>query len=194
LSDATKERILRAVLEIVGEGGFQTATVRAIARRAGASVSAVGYHFGSKARALAEAFAYVTDALGRAFAPLRDAGAPASVRLGRYVEALAAAVHAHGPAIAFFLGGRDGLAVPETYRSLVDAEGMSLVMKAIREITPGAREEEIRMRLVFLAGGMLYPELVPGAVGLDLADAGRRRRFTRLGVEMLVGRHQEERS
>lgn len=46
--DGTKKRLIEAAGEVFAEHGFRAATVRAICKRANASVSAVNYHFGDK--------------------------------------------------------------------------------------------------------------------------------------------------
>lgn len=61
---ATRERILRAALEAFSEDGFDGATTREIASRAGVPLGLLQYHFGGKARLWRAA-------VDRAFAELR---------------------------------------------------------------------------------------------------------------------------
>jgi AcrR family transcriptional regulator len=53
---ATRERIVAAALEQVGEGGYASAGVQAVAARAGVAVGTVYRHFPSKGDLFAEAF------------------------------------------------------------------------------------------------------------------------------------------
>ena len=45
---STRERLLRAALQVFAERGYEAATIREICGRAGANVAAVHYHFGGK--------------------------------------------------------------------------------------------------------------------------------------------------
>jgi AcrR family transcriptional regulator len=187
MTDETKRRILDATLDLVGEGGFSGLTVRAIAERAGTSVSAVSYHFGSKDRALAEAFGHVTADLERAFEPLKAEEEPARERLEAFALGFAAAVHLHGRALAFFASNlRKATPAPEAYRLFVGEAGLDLVANAMRELDPGLTREEAALRLVQFAGSLLYPELLPGALGLDFSDEGRARRYAALVAATLT--------
>ncbi len=187
MTESTRASILEATLALVGEGGFEGLTVRAIAERAGASVSAVNYHFGTKDNAVAEAFRSVTDALEAAFAPLRDPAATPQDRLTRFVGIFAEAVHAHGRALAFFtsrLGHAP--AVPASYRAFVEGPGLALVEAALRSAHPSIGARDVRVRLAQLAGALLYPELVPGALDLDFGDPAVRKAYADRAAVILL--------
>ena len=47
---ATRERLVEAAAGLFAERGYRGATLREIARRAGANLAAANYHFGSKQR------------------------------------------------------------------------------------------------------------------------------------------------
>src|ERR687891_883732 len=53
---ATRERVVTAALAQVAEGGFASAGVQVVARRAGVAVGTVYRHFPSKAELFAEVF------------------------------------------------------------------------------------------------------------------------------------------
>lgn len=178
MADGTKERILSATLDIVGERGFEGLTVRAIAERAGTSVSAVNYHFGSKDRAVAEAFQSLSEDLVSAFAALEDPSLPARERLASFVSAFAETVHRHGAALAFFTYQlRSGLAAPASYRDFVQARGLELIHAALREIDPAIGREETASRVAAFAGALLYPEVVASPLGLDFGNPSVRARY-----------------
>jgi AcrR family transcriptional regulator len=53
---ATRERVLSAALDQLGDGGYVSASIQAIARRAGVATGSVYRHFPSKGELFAEAF------------------------------------------------------------------------------------------------------------------------------------------
>lgn len=71
-ADATRERLIEAGLDAFGLYGFDGASTREIARRAGANLAAIPYHFGGKEglhRAVAQ---HIVDGIGANLAPLLD--------------------------------------------------------------------------------------------------------------------------
>jgi AcrR family transcriptional regulator len=98
---AVRERIVDAAVEQLAAGGYASASVQAVAARAGVATGSVYRYFGSKADLFAEVFrrgseremALIEDAI-------RDDGRPAPERIGAAVEvfarrALAAPVRAY---------------------------------------------------------------------------------------------------
>lgn len=87
---ATREGILAAAIEQLGEGGYASASVQAIARRAGVATGTVYRHFPSKGELFAEAF---RQASARELAVVAEVTAdddrPARERLAAAVEAFA---------------------------------------------------------------------------------------------------------
>jgi TetR/AcrR family transcriptional regulator, regulator of cefoperazone and chloramphenicol sensitivity len=84
----TRERLLRAAMDVFAEHGYEAATIREICRRAEANVAAVHYHFGDKKRLYAAIFDTLftlLDARRTAFLP---AHAPPAERLRVYIRAL----------------------------------------------------------------------------------------------------------
>lgn len=70
--EATRERLVDAALDAFGRNGFDGASTRDIARRAGANLAAIPYHFGGKEglhRAVAE---HIVANIGANLGPLLD--------------------------------------------------------------------------------------------------------------------------
>jgi AcrR family transcriptional regulator len=97
----TRERIVAAALDQVAQGGYASAAVQAVARRADVATGTVYRHFPSKDDLFAEVFGRASD---RELAVLReiaaDAGRPALQRLAAGVEALCRRALA-GPVLAY---------------------------------------------------------------------------------------------
>lgn len=92
-ADDTRERILAAALETFAEKGFDGATTRAIAARAGVNLGLINYHFDGKLKlwraAVDRAFENLREAVGGPAAPLL--ANPERIREGirRYVRFVA---------------------------------------------------------------------------------------------------------
>jgi AcrR family transcriptional regulator len=84
----TRERLLKAAVEVFAECGYETATIREICRRAEANVAAVHYHFGDKKRLYAAIFDTVFALLRERRSSFLPADAPAEQRLRAYIRAL----------------------------------------------------------------------------------------------------------
>jgi AcrR family transcriptional regulator len=186
MTEDTRKAILEAALQIVGQGGFESLTIRAIAERAGIGVGTVNYHFGSKAKAIAEAYRFVTSELRGAFTALEDEAVDPAMRLRAFADRFSETVHAHGAALAFFAANSSRDDAPPEYREYALGEGLELTLKVMRGINPGVDAREAAMRLSIFAGGLLYPELVPGAMGLLIDDPSERARYADLAAGMLI--------
>ena len=99
----TKERILAAALAQVAEGGYASASVEAVARRAGVATGTVYRHFHSKGDLVAEVFRRASQReLDVVASVAADDGRPAAERIAAAAEAFARRALA-GPTLAWAL-------------------------------------------------------------------------------------------
>ncbi|MFJ3231097.1 TetR/AcrR family transcriptional regulator [Streptomyces sp. NPDC086787] len=68
----TRQRIIQAVLDIIGEGGVAALTNRRIAKEAGVSLGSVTYHFATQHDLLRESLLYFVREEARHFTELAD--------------------------------------------------------------------------------------------------------------------------
>jgi AcrR family transcriptional regulator len=100
---ATRERIVEAALAQVGEGGYASASVQAVAGRAGVAVGTVYRHFPSKADLFAEVFRRASQRELDVVREVASAGSgPAAERVAAAVEAFCRRALA-GPVLAYAL-------------------------------------------------------------------------------------------
>jgi AcrR family transcriptional regulator len=100
---ATRERIVRAALEQVGQGGYASAGVQAVAARAAVAVGTVYRHFPSKGELFAEAFRRASQReLDVVIDLSRAGGRSARARVAAAVEAFCRRALA-GPVLAYAL-------------------------------------------------------------------------------------------
>ena len=84
---AARERIADAALDQLAEGGYASASVVAVARRAGVATGSVYRHFPSKADLFAEVFRRASQREVDVLRAMTDRGEPVSHRLAAWVEA-----------------------------------------------------------------------------------------------------------
>ncbi|UXY31682.1 TetR/AcrR family transcriptional regulator [Streptomyces sp. HUAS TT20] len=72
LTTPTRQRIITAVLQIIGDGGVAAVTNRRIAREAGVSLGSVTYHFETQHDLLRESLLYFVREEARHFTELAD--------------------------------------------------------------------------------------------------------------------------
>jgi len=82
-----RERIVGAALEQLAEGGYASASVVAVARRAGVATGSVYRHFGSKADLFAEVFRRASQREVDVLVELGHRSMPVGGRLAAWVEA-----------------------------------------------------------------------------------------------------------
>lgn len=169
---ATRERIVSAALDQVGEGGFASASVQGVASRAEVAVGTVYRHFPSKAELFAEVFR-------RAAEPEVEKMAEVSAADGRGVqERVAAAVEAFA---------RRALAAPvlsyaeiaEPVDPAVESERLRL-RRAYRDVFAAALEDgvasrELRAHDTQTVAAALVGALAEALVGpLSARDGGNK--------------------
>src|SRR5262245_5414614 len=150
-SQATRQRLLEAGLEVFARDGYRGATIERICRRAGANIAAAHYHFGDKRRLYAAVFAHAerrlqADAVGQV-APA-DAGTPAA-RLRTHVASfLHRLLDPSRPAWLAQLLAHELLdptpALDRIVRRRMRANHQQIAA-IIREIAPAARPDAVRL-------------------------------------------------
>src|SRR5262245_16580750 len=204
-SQATRQRLLEAGLEVFARDGFRGATIERICRKAGANIAAAHYHFGDKRRLYLAVFEHAE----------RHARTDAPPTTGT----AAARLHAH---VASFLRrlldpGRPAWMAQLLAHELIDPTpaldrlvrrrmraNHDQIAGIIRELAPGASPEAIRLATLSIVAqcvfyrnssaivSRLYPDL-DAAHEIDrLADHVTR--FSLAGITALGRRHKDLRS
>jgi AcrR family transcriptional regulator len=68
--DQTRETLIQAALEVFGRAGFDAASTRAIAGKAGVNQALIGYHFGSKQGLYLGVFEHIVGQMQQRMAPV----------------------------------------------------------------------------------------------------------------------------
>lgn len=139
---AARERIVESAIAQLDEGGYASATVQAVARRAGVATGSVYRHFPSKSELFAEVFRRATQREIDVLAELARAGAgPVVERVAAGVEAFARRALA-APTRAYAL-------IAEPVDAAVDAERL-VYRRGYLDVFKGLLDEGV-------AGGELAP-------------------------------------
>lgn len=157
---AARERIVAAALDQLAAGGYASASVQAIARRAGVATGSVYRHFPSKGELFAEAFRRAAqreiDVLGEVGGDL-----PVADRLAAWVEAFARRALAE-PVRAFALLAEPVDPAIEAERLTFRRAYADLFAGALRE---GIERDELPVQDVELAAAAIVGGLGEALVG-----------------------------
>ncbi len=140
--ETTRDRLIRAAREVLERGGYATASVLAIAERAGVSAGALYRHFPSKAELFVDVFRAAAEGELAALRSATSAEQSAAARLESVVAAYARRA-LHNPRLAWAL-------VYEPVDPLVDAERLVYRRNYCRDMAALLREG--------IAAGELSPE------------------------------------
>jgi AcrR family transcriptional regulator len=153
----TRERIVRAALEQVAEGGYRSATVQAVAARAGVATGSVYRHFPSKAALFKEVFRRAAQReLDVVDAVSSEGERPASERIAAAVEAFARRALA-GPVLAY-------AQIAEPVDPAVEAERLTL-RRGYRDVFARTLEEGIAAGELPPHDAQTYAAALVGALG-----------------------------
>jgi AcrR family transcriptional regulator len=193
LSAETQRRVIEAAIDVFGRLGFEGASTRALAERAGANLAAIPYHFGGKqglylaaAREIAE---YGRARTEKIIARLVDAGraGPAA----RVDEALADFIQmlVGGPEpdawVSFFV--RCEREADEAFRMIHDA-AIAPLKRALTETVAAATggdpgDEGLQMRIAIVLASIINlrtaKNMLLSALGWDRMNPARLERLSR---------------
>lgn len=190
-SGSTKERIIKATLDIMADEGFQNVTVRKISTRADVNIAAVNYHFGSKDMVIDKALKYVTAQMKKVFTILKENDQPAAVRLSKFIQAYADTVYKYPDIVRYMIDQKIHHSdAPVEYSEFLEQEGIHLIHQALQELHPNEEDPRIFMRTLQILGCISFPILMGTAVqqysGLDLNDKPSRSILIELLTEQML--------
>ncbi|MDE3131400.1 MAG: TetR/AcrR family transcriptional regulator [Acidobacteriota bacterium] len=186
----TRARLLDAALELIAARGEDAVTLRDLTDLAGANVAAVSYHFGSL-KSLCD------EAIGQALARYLDAQLEAVGALGpeATIDELAAAF-AKPMIEALGAGGRELAVIRIVARAGIDRPQMwdrfdpsflrirAAVVRILKANAPGAKNQELALRVRCVAGMLNWLVLAP--VGIELGKRSTLQ-LERLIVPVIAG-------
>ncbi|MFL5868052.1 MAG: TetR/AcrR family transcriptional regulator [Thermoleophilaceae bacterium] len=169
---ATRERIVAAALDQVAAGGYASASVQAVAGRAGLAVGTLYRHFPSKAELFAEVFRRASQRELDVLIEVSSGDGSTAERVARAAEAFSRRALA-GPVLAYAL-------LAEPVDPAVESERLRLRRgyrdAFARVLEEGVAAGELRPHAVQTLGAVLVGGLGEALVGPLSAHDGRRSR------------------
>ncbi|MDD3655009.1 MAG: TetR/AcrR family transcriptional regulator [Desulfotomaculaceae bacterium] len=186
----TKEKIIRVVMNIIAEDGFQNITIRKIAARAGVNVAAINYHFGSKDAVINEALRTVTSQLRNTFQFLKESNESGETRLARFINDYTDIMLRYPDIIKNVIYQQihhKQLDEQAEYVTFLQTEGIELIKQSIRQIRPELNESSLHLKTLHLVSSISFPilmgEQVKEIMGVDLLDGEIRQMHTKVILE-----------
>ncbi|MGR6836693.1 TetR/AcrR family transcriptional regulator [Syntrophomonas erecta] len=188
----TKEKIIKATMDIIAAQGFQNVTIRKIAAMAGVNVSAINYHFGTKDALINEALKIITLQLKNSFQHLKEEQIPPEERLQLFVKAYAETVFEYPDIIRYMINqliynDRD---CEVEYQEYLKDEGVELIKDTIGEVLDET-DLIIYMKTLQLLSAFSFPVLlghqVKGITGVDISRPEIRDNYSDLLLKNILG-------
>ena len=188
----TKDRIIRATLDIISREGFQNVTVRKIAAMAGVNIAAVNYHFGSKDAVINQALNMVTLRIEDTFTCLKSDELEPSARLESFITHYSKVIMEYPDIIRNFISqSLNNNSVKVEYQEYLKNEGIILVARTIAQIRPDDSEVVHYLRTLQLLSSLSFPilmgERIAEITGIDLNDPDVRSRYIELLINGITG-------
>lgn len=189
----TKEKIIRVVMDIIAEEGFQNLTIRKIAARAGVNVAAINYHFGSKDAVINEALKTVTDQLKNTFEFLKTRNESGETRLALFINNYTDIMSEYPDIIKNVIYHQihnKQLDEQVEYVTFLRTEGIELIKHTIEQIRPELNEHILYLKTLHLVSSISFPilmgEQVKEIMGVDLFNREIRQIHTKVLLENVI--------
>ena len=191
----TREKVLKATVQLLGKNGPEKLTIRQIAARAGVNVAAINYHFRSKENLVDEAvYAFSEKAFVNGMKVFRDPAMPAETRLTTFFQGYAyGLVEFRGATRTAFMGMMNASSAEGKYAGMM-REMFTAAAKSVGEMTGVTDLAECNRRVLMLFSGVVFPflclEVFLGASGIDYRDREERDRYVAMLVKAMKTRKE----
>lgn len=188
----TKDKIVKATLDIISGEGFQNVTIRKIAGMAGVNVAAVNYHFGSKDAVINEALNMVTIQMEEAFSCLKSSELEPAARLESFVRQYSQVILEYPDIIRNFISqSMHKNSVKVEYQEYLKKEGIVLIAGTIARIRPEESQTVHFMRTLQLLSSLSFPilmgERIAEITGLELSTPELSNGYIEILLNAIIG-------
>jgi AcrR family transcriptional regulator len=157
----TKDKIMRATLELTKQEGFEKITIKKIAEASGTNVALVNYYFGSKENLLNESIKLILNSFQHTFAILDDFTISARDRLRRFLLDYLQVIRQYPELLSrIILLGQTVFSSQHEYGSFLNLLGFPKIQNILRELTDEQQPDHLMTMTVQIFGALFLPALM----------------------------------
>ena len=187
----TRDKILKATLNIIGNEGFQNVTIRKIASMAKVNIASINYHFGSKDNIINEALKFMNDKLIDSFKYLNDSEAPLETRLRNFLRSYADTALEYPDVFRNFISQcMNKPTITFEYIEFLKKEGLEKLKNTLQENKCTEDDDVLFMKIFQMISGLDFPILLGSQMksfsNFDYKDKETRYKYIELLLESVL--------
>jgi len=181
-----RERIIKAVLVLIGEKGDVDPTVREIARKANVNLASINYYFRSKDKLLSEVEKHFAAEINKITHILNDESIDAIERILNWANEMMTQL-AEYPGILWMLASKviNKNNLDKSMKKFINIKNSPL-KKIIIEITGNKDEELASLKAIQIFSGIINPMIMQYGVGKGFGIDFRDRRMRERHLDVLI--------
>lgn len=157
----TKEKIMRATLELTKQEGFDKITIKKIAETSGTNVALVNYYFGSKENLFSESIKLILNSFEHTFAILDDFSISARERLRQFLLDYIEVIRQYPELLSrIILMGKTIFSSQYEYGSFLNLLGFPKIQHTLIELTGEQKPDQLMTMTVQIFGALFLPALM----------------------------------
>ncbi|WP_339271324.1 TetR/AcrR family transcriptional regulator [Paenibacillus sp. FSL R5-0470] len=157
----TKEKIMRATLELTKQEGFERITIKKIAEASSTNVALVNYYFGSKENLFSESIKLILNSFQHTFAILDDFSISSRDRLRQFLLDYLQVIRQYPELLSrIILMGNTVFSSQHEYGSFLNLLGFPKIQNTLRELTDEQQPEHLMIMTMQIFGALFLPALM----------------------------------
>ena len=157
----TKEKIMRATLELIKQEGFEKITIKKIAEASSTNVALVNYYFGSKENLFSESTKLILSSFQDTFTILDDFSISSRERLRRFLLDYLQVIRQYPELLSrIILMGTTVFSSQYEYGSFLNLLGFPKIQQTLRELTGEQQPEYLMTMMMQIFGALFLPALM----------------------------------
>ncbi|OMD70953.1 TetR/AcrR family transcriptional regulator [Paenibacillus odorifer] len=157
----TKEKIMRATLELTKQDGFERITIKKIAEASSTNVALVNYYFGSKENLFSESIKLILNSFQHTFAILDDFSISSRDRLRQFLLDYLQVILQYPELLSrIILMGKTVFSSQHEYGSFLNLLGFPKIQNTLRELTDEQQPEHLMTMTMQIFGALFLPALM----------------------------------
>jgi TetR/AcrR family transcriptional regulator, regulator of cefoperazone and chloramphenicol sensitivity len=189
-----RERIIKAVLVLIGEKGDINPTVREIAQKANVNLASINYYFRSKKKLLTEVEKYFAEEINQITSVLNDENIKKMERILIWANEMMTQL-AEYPGIIWMLASKviNKNSVDKSMKKFINIKNSPL-KKLVIEITGNKDDKLASLKAIQIFSGMINPLIMQYGVGkgfdIDFRDKKIRKRHLDTLIKSILNGHE----